>query len=78
MIYSDFEICLVPEDMESKIRWSLILTNIKSMVACSYSYESVCVGNKFRKPFKSYLGEGAVYSFIFYSDVMKKHFNNFS
>ena len=48
------------------------------MVACSYSYESVCVGNKFRKPFKSYLGEDAVYSFIFYSDVMKKHFNNFS
>ena len=39
--------------------------------------------NKFSKPFKSYLGEDAVYNFInsmveeskFCTDIVKKHFN---
>ena len=41
------------------------------------------VNNNFSKPFKSYLGEDAVYSFInsvleenkYFSDVTKKYFN---
>ena len=32
MIYADFESFLVPEDYESKIQMSLILTNIKNML----------------------------------------------
>ena len=32
MIYADFESILVPEDFESKIQMSLILTNIKNML----------------------------------------------
>ena len=52
-------------------------------MACSYSYKLVCFDDKCSKPFKSYLGEGAVYNFIssmieeskYYSDVMKKHFS---
>ena len=52
-------------------------------VAYSYGYELVCVDDKFSKPFKSYLGEDAVYNFInsmveeskYCSDVMKKHLN---
>ena len=52
-------------------------------IACSYSYKLVCVEDKFSKPFKSYLGEDAVCSFISCmieerkdcSDVMKKDFN---
>ena len=52
-------------------------------VACSYEYNLMCVDYKFSKPFKSYLGEDAVYNFIscmieeskYCSDVMKKHFN---
>ena len=43
----------------------------------------MCVDDKFGKPFKSYLGEDAVYDFInsmieqskYCSEVMKKHFN---
>ena len=53
---------------------SLVLKNIKSML---------CVDDKFNKPFKSYLGEDTVHTFIssmieeskHCSDVMKKHFN---
>ena len=43
----------------------------------------MCVDDKFGKPFKSYLGEDAVYDFInsmieqskYCSEVMKKHLN---
>ena len=50
--------------MESKIQVCLILTNIKNMLLVSYSYKLVCVDDKFSQPFKSYLGEDAVYNFI--------------
>ena len=33
-------------------------------IACSYGYKLVCVGDKFSKPFKTYLGEDAVYNVI--------------
>ena len=46
-------------------------------------FNSVFVDDKFVKPFKTYLGENAVYNFInnmieeskYCSDVMKKYFN---
>ena len=50
--------------MESKIQMSFILKNIKNYIACSYGYKLVCVDDKFSNPFKSYLGEDAVYNFI--------------
>ena len=48
-----------------------------------YGYKLVCVDDKFSKPFKSYLGEDAIYSFInsiieeskFCTEIMKRHFN---
>ena len=53
-------------------------------VAFSYNFKSACADDKFCKPFKSYLGENAIYNFIsglsevskYCKDVMKKHFNN--
>ena len=47
-------------------------------IACSYGYKLVCVDDKFRMPFKTYLGKDAVYNFInslikkskYWSDVM--------
>ena len=36
----------------------------KKLVPCSYGYKLVCVDDKFSRPFKSYLGEDAVYNFI--------------
>ena len=49
--------------MESKIQNSL---NIKYQkhVAYSYGYKLVCVDDKFSKPFKTYLGNDAVYNLI--------------
>ena len=48
--------------MGSKIQMSLSWTNILlAVMFCSYKL--VCVDDKFRKPFKSYLGKDAVYSF---------------
>ena len=51
-------------------------------IACSYGYKLVCVDDKFSKPFKTYLNEDVVYSFInnrieeskHCCDVIKKHF----
>ena len=71
MIYANFESILAPEEFYIK-------TNIKN-IACSYGYK---LDHKFSKPFKSYLGKHAAYSFINYfiedrkycSEVMKKHF----
>ena len=68
--------------MKSKIRMSLVRENIIT-VTCSYGYRLVCVDDKSNKPFKSYLGEDAVYSFMnsiieetkYCSGVMKKYSN---
>ena len=51
--------------MGSKIQMSLSWTNIKNILLAVMfcSYKLVCVDDKFRKPFKSYLGKDAVYSF---------------
>ena len=59
------------------------MNNYQKNVACSFGCKLVCVDNEFSKPFKSYLGEDAIYNFInsmieeskYCSDVMKKHFN---
>ena len=36
----------------------------QKQIACSYDYKLVCVGDKFSKLFKIYLGKDAVYNFI--------------
>ena len=33
-------------------------------IVCSYDYKLVCFDDKFSKPFKSYLGEDAVYNLL--------------
>ena len=76
------EVFHCPKKMGSKIRASLIQTNIKTC-CLRYEYKLVCVDDKFTQPYKSYLGEDAVYSFIdsmveeskYCGDGMKKHFN---
>ena len=50
--------------MRSKSQVSLIRTNIRKHIACSYDYILECVGDKFSKPFKSYLGEDTICNFI--------------
>ena len=67
--------------MESKIRMSLIQTNITNILLMNY--ELVCTDDKFIKSFKPYLREDAVYNFVNsmveesmgYSYVMKEYFN---
>ena len=83
MIYVDFENILVPEFNGKQNPDESYTNKYQKHVACSYDYKLVCVGNKFSKPFKLYLGEDAVYIFIinmikeskFFSDVMNKYFN---
>ena len=83
MIYPDIESILVPEDNGKQNLNEPYTNKYQKHVACSYGYKLVCVDGKFSKPFKSYLGENAVYNFIssiieeskYCSDVMKKHFN---
>ena len=73
MTYADFE--------RSKGQISLIETNIKNMfVTVKNMFVLVFVGDKFSKPFDSYLGEDDFYNFIismveeskYCSDVVNK------
>ena len=83
MNYADFESILVPENNGNENPNESFTNKYQKHVACSYGYKLVCVDDKFSNPFKSYLGEDAVYNFIsnvieeskYCSDVMKKHFN---
>ena len=77
MIYVGFESILVQEENEKQNP-----KEYQKYIACSYGYNLVHVDDKFSKPFKTYLGKDAVYSFInniimesnSCSEVMKKHF----
>ena len=82
MIFTDFEIILVPED-NGKQNNEVTYTNFhQKHVVCSYCYKLACVDDKYNKTFKLYLGEDTVYKFVnrmvqeskCYSEVMKKHF----
>ena len=85
MIYADFESILVPEDNRKQNPNEPYTKKYQKHVASlvSYGYKLVCVDDKFSKPFKSDLGENAVYNCIssliegskYCSDVTKKHFN---
>ena len=83
MIYAGFESILVPEDNEKQNSEEPYMNKYQKHDACSYGYKLVCVDDKFSKPFKSYLGEDAVYNLIdsmieenkHCTDIIKKHFN---
>ena len=64
MIYADFERFLVREINGKQNPDGSYRNKYQKHVACSYGYKLVCVDDKLSKPFKSYLGEDAVYNFI--------------
>ena len=74
MIYADFESILVLKDNGKQILNEPYTNKYQKHVACSYGYKLVCVDDKYSKPFKSYLGEDAVYSvssiFYFISSII--------
>ena len=86
MIYADFESILAPDENGKQNLGESYRNKDQNHVACSYDwscYDQLCPDHKFSKPFKSYLGQDAVYDFIssmikeskYCSDGMKKHFN---
>ena len=83
MIYADFESILVPDNNEKQNPKEFYRNKYQKHIVFSYGYKLGCVDDKFSKPFKTYLGKDAVYSFINImiqeskccSDVMNKHFN---
>ena len=60
MIYADYESILVVENNGTQNPKSLILTNIKKHIACSYGYKLVCVDDKFKESCRTYLGKDGV------------------
>ena len=82
MIYVYFESIIGPEDNGKQNSNESYTNKYQKHVAGSCDYKLLCIDNKFCKPFKSCLGENAVYNFInsmvkeskYCSDVMKKHF----
>ena len=90
IIYRDFESILVSENNGNQNPEGSYTNKYQKHIACSYGYVShdklcklVYADDKFSKPFKAYLGEDAVYSFInciikeskYCSEVIKKYFN---
>ena len=83
MIYADFESSLVSEDNGKQNTKGSYTDKCQKHVACSYGYALACVDDKFSKPFKTYLGKDAVYSFInsiieeskYSCEVIKNHFH---
>ena len=52
IIYVDFESILVPEDNEKQNPEECYTNKYQKHIACSYEYKSICVDDKFSKPFK--------------------------
>ena len=83
IIYADFESILVPEEKGKQNSEESYTNKYQKHIACSCGYKLVCADDKFSKPFKTYLGEDAIYNFInnmieeskYCSEVIKKHFN---
>ena len=82
MIYVDFRSILVPEDNGKQNPNQSYTNKCQKHVACSYDQKLACVDDNISQPFKSYLGQDAVYNFIssmieenkYCSEVMKKTF----
>ena len=82
LIHADFESILVAEINGKPNPNQCYANKYQKHVACSYGYNLVCAADEFSKPFKSYLGEDAVFNFInnmmeeinYCTDVMKKCF----
>ena len=73
MINADFESVLMPEDNGKQNPNETYTSKYQKHVPCSCGYKLVCVGDKFREPFESYLGENAVYNFISSMVEEKRH-----
>ena len=82
IIYADFESISVSEDNGNQNPNEPYTNKYQKHVAYSYEYKLICIDDKFSKPFKSYLGEYAVYNLLaaikeskYCGDIIKKHFN---
>ena len=83
IIYADFESILVLENNGKQNPEESYTNKYQKHISCSYGNKLVCVNDKFRKPFKTYLEKHANYNFIFSlteeskycNEVMKKYFN---
>ena len=64
MVYANFESVLVPEDNGKQIPEEFYTNKHQKHVVYSYDYKQACVDERFSKPFRSYLGENAIYNFI--------------
>ena len=64
IIYTDFELILVPEDNGQKNPKESYANEYQKHSAYSYGYKLECADDKFPKPFKTCLGTDAVYNFI--------------
>ena len=52
MIYADLKSILVPENKRNQNSNESHTNKYQKHVACSYSYQLICVEDKFSKPFK--------------------------
>ena len=64
LIYAVFENIFVPEVNEKQNLYDSCTNKSQKHIPCSYGYKLVCADDKFSKPFKTYLGNDAVYNFI--------------
>ena len=64
IIYADFESILVLENSEKQNPEEYYTSKYQKHIACNYGYKLTGADDKFRKPFKTYLGKDALYNSI--------------
>ena len=64
IIYADFESILVPKDNVKHNPDESYTKKYQKHVSCRFGFKLIFVDDRFRKSFKSYVGEDAVYSFF--------------
>ena len=65
MTYTDFESVLIMENNRKPNLDEYYTNKYQNLIGCSYGYKLVCFNNQFSKYFKPYLGQYALYKFIF-------------
>ena len=63
MIDTDFERILAPENNGKQNTDVSFATKYQNCIPYSYGYKSLCVDDKFNKPFKSYIVQDVVYNY---------------
>ena len=69
-IYSGYECLLICSTDNINFGWNTKKEKDQGRIVCSYNCKVICVDEKYRKPYKTYIDEDAMNKFL--NDITKK------